>query len=544
MPKIFAFQLVADALGVRYEEGKARWDQAQARLKRQKLQLPPTSRAKPPGARQHTPTLDPNDAPKALALVLKDPLEFFEKDEKLVWLRSKVQEAGGDPKTVDAQREVLLAEKAQREADAQSLVLPGLKGGGDVSLRTARENDEVLGSIFDYLRWLGVEDEQGHTWANWLCEEFHSRLTSLNSGTSNATGEIIYIEKIYPGQHTATPFTNFSGYRLLTKLCLHKSKIAQGMYDQALVLLGKLSVGDQRLHEVLDVNAASSSCEAKAFVLGASEANAQKGKSVKTTPLDLDAFERRILEDVEVDSEVAARQLAKAALARQFRESSHQQLALVKRQKIADIEKSEAETRAAKEKFEAETKAVVEKIRVEQNKHAAETKAAQDAAVEKMLAERDTTQVERARIQATRQEVEDIARSDREERDRQRAHAAELATEKRRAEIRKALAEGAIAQVAAEEMLGEHRRTPILRFEPWITRVLRCTQASSCSAELKRRYNASVASGAHVKPISHRDAMGHWSLFEEHDGTHLRVLHQAIHDARNGVQPGQQRLFA
>lgn len=515
MPKIFAFQLVADALGVRYEEGKARWDQAQARLKRQKLQLPPTSRAKPPGARQHTPTLDPNDAPKALALVLKDPLEFFEKDEKLVWLRSKVQEAGGDPKTVDAQREVLLAEKAQREADAQSLVLPGLKGGGDVSLRTARENDEVLGSIFDYLRWLGVEDEQGHTWANWLCEEFHSRLTSLNSGTSNATGEIIYIEKIYPGQHTATPFTNFSGYRLLTKLCLHKSKIAQGMHDEAMLLLGHIKVGDQRLHEVLDANAASSSGEAKAFVLGASEVKLQRGKSVKTTPLDLDAFERQCLEDDDLEPEVAARRLAKAALARQYRDSAGQQLALVKRQNVADVEKYEAETRAAK-----------------------------DAAVEKMLAERDTTQVERARIQATRQEVEDIARSDREERDRQRAHAAELATEKRRAEIRKALAEGAIAQVAAEEMLGEHRRTPILRFEPWITRVLRCTQASSCSAELKRRYNASVASGAHVKPISHRDAMGHWSLFEEHDGTHLRVLHQAIHDARNGVQPGQQRLFA
>ena len=141
MPKIFAFQLVADALGVRYEEGKARWDQAQARLKRQKLQLPPTSRAKPPGARQHTPTLDPNDAPKALALVLKDPLEFFEKDEKLVWLRSKVQEAGGDPKTVDAQREVLLAEKAQREADAQSLGTPVYRIDG--SIDTAKRAERI-----------------------------------------------------------------------------------------------------------------------------------------------------------------------------------------------------------------------------------------------------------------------------------------------------------------------------------------------------------------------------------------------------------------
>jgi hypothetical protein len=132
------------------------------------------------------------------------------------------------------------------------------------------------------------------------------------------------------------------------------------------------------------------------------------------------------------------------------------------------------------------------------------------------------------RIQALRQEVEDTARADREERDRQRMHATELATEKRRAEIRKAAAEGAIAQAAAEELLGENRRTPILRFEPWIARVLRCGQASGCSAELKRRYNASVASGIHVKPNSHRDAIGGWMLFEEYDGAHLRVLHQAV----------------
>ena len=88
------------------------------------------------------------------------------------------------------------------------------------------------------------------------------------------------------GQHSATPITNFPGFWLLTKLCLHKSKIAQGMYDQALVLLGHVSVGDQRLHEVLDANAASSSGEARAFVLGAQEAKVQKSaKAAKTAPL-------------------------------------------------------------------------------------------------------------------------------------------------------------------------------------------------------------------------------------------------------------------
>jgi len=75
----------------------------------------------------------------------------------------------------------------------------------------------------------------------------------------------------WPGQSLPTPLTNFPGYRLLTKLCLHKSKIAQGMHDEAMLLLGHIKVGDQRLHEVLDANAASSSGEAKAFVLGASE---------------------------------------------------------------------------------------------------------------------------------------------------------------------------------------------------------------------------------------------------------------------------------
>ena len=43
---------------------------------------------------------------------------------------------------------------------------------------------------------------------------------------------VFYAEKQHPGQSLPTPFTNFAGYRLLTKLCLHKSKIAQGMYDQ------------------------------------------------------------------------------------------------------------------------------------------------------------------------------------------------------------------------------------------------------------------------------------------------------------------------
>jgi len=517
---MFAFQLVADALGVPLAEGKARWDQAQARLKRQQQQLPPTTRTKPPGARQPTPTLAADFAAKALAQVLKEPLkDFFEKEEKLAWLREKVQEAGGDPKTVDAEVRQLLEEKAQREADALSLVLPGVQAGGAaMALRTAREGTEVLGAIFDYLRWLGMEDAK-HEWHNWLREEFRH---GLSPDPPNANGEIIrYAEKVFPGQHTATPITNFPGFRLLTKLCLHKSKIAQVMYDQALVLLGQVSVGDQRLHEVLDANAESSSGEARAFVLGTDEAKAQKSaKAAKTAPLDLEAFERQCLEDDSLDPEVAARRLAKLALARQYRDAAGQQLAIIKRQKIADVEKYEAEAKAAKE-------AAVEKLQAERDK---------------IHAERDQTQVERARIQAQKQEVEDTARADREERERQRVHAGELAAEKRKAEIREAAARGLIAQAAAEEMLGEARQTLILRLEDWIRTRCGCPAASACSAVLSRKFNETVEAGRHVKPASHRNEAGRWMHFAEHDGPLLAQLHQEIHDRRNGVSAGQERL--
>jgi hypothetical protein len=392
-------------------------------------------------------------------------------------------------------------------------------------MRTVRneENGEVLGSVLDYLRWLGLEE---YEWRHWLCEEFRQAARLPADGISQEI-LIVYVEKHLPNQSSPTPFTNFLGYRLLTKLCLHKSKIAQDMYDQALQVLGQVSVGDQRLHDVLDDNAVGSSSDTRAFVLGAQEAATQqqtmplrRRMQSTSSPMDLDAFEKQCLENDDVDPEKAARTLAKIALARQYRDSSNQQLALIKRQKIADVEKYEAESRAAKD-------VAVDKFQVERDK---------------IQAERDKIQVERAKTQAERQEIEDNAQADRDERERHRVHAAELSEEKRRQEIRRAAADKTIPQVVAEELLGENRRTPIIRFEQWISKVLRCPHASKCSSELSRRFNASVASGEHPKPPCHHNTAGTWNLFEEHDGSQLRVLHQAIHDARNGVRPGQQPL--
>ena len=116
-------------------------------------------------------------------MALRNPLEeFFEKEEKLTWLRAQVQTAGGYPATVDVALKELLEEKAQRVADAQSLVLPSLQvGSAEMTLRTTREGSRVLGSILDYLRWLGVEDEWGHTWKNCLRDEFRAELDKAMS---------------------------------------------------------------------------------------------------------------------------------------------------------------------------------------------------------------------------------------------------------------------------------------------------------------------------------------------------------------------------
>ncbi|NBT36443.1 MAG: hypothetical protein EBT03_13070, partial [Betaproteobacteria bacterium] len=251
----------------------------------------------------------------------KDPLEeFFQKDDKLAWLRTEVRAAGGDPETVDAALTELLAEKAWREADAQSLVLPGLQTGSvQMPLRTTREGEEVLGSVLDYLRWLGLSNAADE-WSHWMREEFrtHKYVESckIRSDEFRETSRIVYVEtKILVGQgQRETPFTNFAGYRLLTKLCLRKSKIAQGLYDQALTVLARVSVGDQTLHETLDANAASSSGEARAFVLGPQEARAQRPpRPAKSTPVDLEAVIRTCADD-DVDPQVAERRLAKVAM--------------------------------------------------------------------------------------------------------------------------------------------------------------------------------------------------------------------------------------
>ena len=345
-----------------------------------------------------------------------------------------------------------------------------------------------------------------------------------------------------PGESNETPMQCKLCFHEVILICAKKSKVADAQIRRALDVYGRHIVGDRRLREENEANEEAAPREARTFVLGAEEALRQEEQAPKKCStwgaastevrrydrLDLVEFERNCLEDDSVDVEMARRRLEKAAMTRQLRESAGQQMALVKKRRVSDFER-----------YEAESKAVVDRIQAERDKIALE----RDRIQGEREVERDRTALERAKLSAERRAVEEDAHAASEERERQRLHVAELAAERRKAEIRKAAEKGEIHRDSAAELLGESRQTPILRLEQWLGRACRCPAPSRCSSELGKLFKEAVAGGRHGKPASHFDAATQrWKLFAEHDGAVLVALHQEIHDRRDGLRPGQARL--
>jgi hypothetical protein len=153
--------------------------------------------------------------------------------------------------------------------------------------------------------------------------------------------------------------------------------------------------------------------------------------------------------------------------------------------------------------------------------------------------------VEQQKIQeqgrVDQQAIRDQGKADAEERERQRVHAQELAAEKRKKEIQRAAEKGDIDDTTATALLGEERKTPILRFEKWISDCLRCPTPAKCSSSLGKLFKAAVTTGDHVKPQSHWDSERQgWRLFEEHDAKKLKELHDNLHKSK--LPPGQRPL--
>ena len=526
-------------------DGKMIWEQANQRRARLlpsdvEFDAPSSELSDVVGCRKETHVLGPWNAATAIRFVLskESALSFFQDRACIAALEALITKGCGDEQE-DLQRALkqlcvvakdVEAAEERRNADRKELVtsLQPLISGNDMpvaTLRASRVDGEVLGGVLEVLGWLNLDAK--NIWNHWLKDAF---LESLRLGSDLNQDEVIrrpvLRELKLPGNSKLVPMTNYAGYCLIIRLCVNHSSIAQAMADEALSVLGRVKIGDERLHRDIDANAAASSEPARAFVLGAEEATRQAPSATKrtrgsTSALDLDALEKAYLDDDTLEPDVVARRLAKISLARQYRETTGQHGALVKRQKVIEIENLEAESKSNRERLHAKTKVELARHDAEREKYAGE----------------------RAKYVAERQAVEDDAKAASEERERQRIHAAELAEERRRGEIRAAAAAGIIAQEVADRILSENRKTPIVRFEQWIGRVCRCDAPSRCSSQLSKSFKEAVESRRHVKPASHWDAAcQRWKYFEEHDGDILQELHQEIHDRRNHILPGQARL--
>jgi hypothetical protein len=140
-------------------------------------------------------------------------------------------------------------------------------------MRTSMKSGQVLGSVHNFVAWLGLGE---HTWRHWLEEAFMRTLCPVDDQVPDQIRNPVLEHLVLPGTSNSTPMTNYAGFCLIMRLCAGKSAITDAMLDEATNVLGRIKVGDQRLHNEIHRNAASSSSEEKAFVVGPAEALAQQ----------------------------------------------------------------------------------------------------------------------------------------------------------------------------------------------------------------------------------------------------------------------------
>ena len=282
------YSLVAAVLP-QYSSGATAWRDAVNRNDR----LPEVNRQAVPhgiyqgkvhGNRKQTHIVLFDQAPAVVKFVMKNPMEFFGDAEAH---EAMVQLAGYE--ATESVVAALAAAESER-TDAQMCLLPALAASILASSTTveapsrfrishqcefeAGGNGCLLGSIRDFIAWLGLD--RIHMCNDWLEEAFKTEMNliirlplSENSDNGNQIQNAIVLEYIMlPGESRLTPMTNYAGFCLILRLCAGKSAISDAMIDEATVMLGRVKVGDNRLHAEIEQNAATASAEDKAFVLG------------------------------------------------------------------------------------------------------------------------------------------------------------------------------------------------------------------------------------------------------------------------------------
>jgi hypothetical protein len=339
-------------------------------------------------------------------------------------------------------------------------------------------------------------------------------------------------------QHGApTPLICKRAFNRTTVICVRRGVIPDDHVAKVVEISDRVGAGDLSLIGEIEENAQRTAPEIREFVLGTEEAARQqpavdggasssnsnlevamKGLSPEERATFLAHYERHHRANPPADA-VAAR---KIELAKQRKRNAMELEAFQ--------EKNRMELRAMQEKNDME----LEKGRVELEKLRRENQ--EDGKRHEIrMAQRS-----REAHEAQRQLAQALLESE---------HRSALEQERRRAELQQAAERGEIDADRARVLLGsgDAPLEPIVSLERWLgeagNRLAGCRPGSCCGV-LARRFNEAVSNDQHVKPQAHWDAeRRRWRLFKRFDGPKLRELHQAIHDQRAGVGPGQQRLL-
>ena len=183
---ISLYALVAAVSGKPPNEGRDLWTQATRRLKARRLPAPPvTEKGRVPGNRQKTPLIPPQHAAEAVRIVLQEPETFFRDRGCRGALKELLVKTGlEDVSSVDRVAREIDANAAELVAQRTAMILPGFQGyAQECEMRTWKdERGDVYGSVYDFLRWLGLDNDQykHNDWHNWLKAEFEASRNPLN----------------------------------------------------------------------------------------------------------------------------------------------------------------------------------------------------------------------------------------------------------------------------------------------------------------------------------------------------------------------------
>ena len=244
--------------------------------------IPATYLGKIEGNRQQTHVVLLEFVPSVISFVLKEPMEFFNDTEAHEAL---VQLAGREATELAANT---LAAAAIVRAEEQACLLPALISQSRTPAQfriSKRAAGGILGSVRDFVGWLGLD--RNHTWNDWLQGAFKTQMSEhLDIDTQTENFAVLeYV--VLPGESCPTPMTNYTGFCLILRLCAGRSAISDAMIDEATATLGRVKVGDSRLHAEIDQNAAAASAEDRAFVLGPNVAASSSRQSLSTTTVVL-----------------------------------------------------------------------------------------------------------------------------------------------------------------------------------------------------------------------------------------------------------------